>query len=301
MNTYSLETLEQEVSNTSVETQDDLMVFLGLAARLASLGRPEQFERWPTLAQGRFDVVDTIQQRANVGMWELEHFSGEALGQVIVEAQDMACLQQVDLSKTRLLADAYPFIDSWVDTAEHTPLDDDSSDFLRDFLNRFPITDEHQLVKVSHPMGMGESVLLDMMTHVKESIVMTTTSSSHSKEQERAELQIMADGKPPTGWMKRFSQEHNGNCILPNRDQIRANAALEKDWRVTLEVHSPKNWKNSVRSARLGSVPGSILDNEDGYWSCEFKLGSFPVELQSQLAVSAKFFIKLDCGNRLIL
>ena len=318
MHPYPLDQYETYVSELPLQHEDDLLIFLARAARLASLGRTDQFKKWPTIAADlNCDVAELLQARFAEAAWELEELDGELLAFAIIEAQDMHCL--IELDKIEDYAELLPrsaqglpprlepaseLVLTWSEKAEmaYDRLDDETALLLEDFLVAFPIMESHRLSVVKHPLGTSgrnllarlapESVYIDLWSRHTDQSLQGGTLQFPSEEFEKPFL-MAADSGKPSDIDKQLFQSHDLEADLDGL-LIRVTCSLDEDWTALIEIDADPQLIGLLNTVRIGARQFAATTPTRQTWdSC---LGALPAPFRQQL-LRQKIVLELTDGR----
>ncbi len=233
-------------------------VFVGWwfrAARLAVLGDDAPFRTWPALAGSLgVDVVRTVSQAARVGLQVLGDGAGESLAEAVIDAEDAACLLEVETQATSLLPALKPVIEGWLLAAEDVVLDEDAAEILREHDEAYPLPDSVRLPIIRTPLTE-----LELVVAAADIDWARPTRLGPVFEFEEAAA-LFHDGQPTEAMQRRF-EGRQGDGVSPRGAFLRVIPKLDDYWAVIVTITGEA--ARRVRAVRLGTWPLQRVDDSE--------------------------------------
>lgn len=299
MNPYPPSDLNHEIEQMPVETPQDWLMYLPLAARLWALKQPQELEltreamapepldygaqikKWQMLLKRVNGHLDSLLlDRAREGVWELNHAAGEHLADAVIATQDFACFLRSEeahpdgfriVSKKVLLC-----LRGWIEQAENTALDDEAAESISLFISRFPIREDLRLSIVAAPLSTTAESILALDAEPRRTL--EAAWPTHATEP-TCELLLLDSGRPTDLLKRRIGRELE--IDMGSLGILHVSRRLSDNWDVTIDVESSP--EAPVEMVRLGPLPAHATGpNPTDHWVVRLKHVN---DLQRQLDI----------------
>jgi hypothetical protein len=285
--------LREWISENPLEDADDLVAFVQDASLLAALGDnvgtqqfPEIFSR-PKYAENFSEILKT---RCELGIWEAEHYTGEALALSLLDAQDFYCFarrfpERFD-EKVRVSSGANielrKFFKCWWDACEHAELDNDAAEMLEEFLRVYPIPEDERLPVVDTPIADWEYALLDKIyAGVELPIINARWNMGDVWLQPLGKRDVPAitsplppvlacdDDTPPVPTKKHI--ESSTRDIETSLGTFRISRFLDDDWKLQITIAALSGEPVPISRIHIRGVPAFRDDKKSTRWNIDMK------------------------------
>ena len=243
--------LREELRTIPAGDVQELLEYIPLASRLASLGDPAALLRWRELATVCKDFPSALRDRCQEGIWDLQNSFSEDLGLAVIASQDFACFarREADIlpaENRRLLA-------AWRELAEEAPLDEDAAQVLRSFLEQFPLPQADRLAIVDSPV-----------TELVKAVVASQASPRPTVKTQWQTVSVpepayLDDVSPSAGLKRFFETETEAEVEGVGRLVIRR--SVSDEWKLVVDIAIPDGPLPQVDLVRVGLIPA--LRSED--------------------------------------
>lgn len=300
---YPLEDFRREVAEMAVNSEQDFLAFVPLAARLAALGDDSQLQRWPRLVHPfRERVEQLLVDRCCEGAWNLRHALGHHLSLAVIAAQDFHCFHmlQNDLIPPR----ARESLEAWADDAEHAPLDEEAVEELELFLKEFPIREDLRLVSVAVPVSMLERTVAALLAPpiATEPLSWPNLAPAFEYSQQAVNLDpplvcVFADDGTPGDELRTSYERLDRKAEVEGIGTVIISRKLMPDWKVVIIIRKADETSAGVRSVRIGLRPARMVeDGNDREWEVDLR---FLDEATQFEALKQPLVINFRTGRRL--
>lgn len=278
------------------ERAHDFVVWWLRSARLAVLGHPSNFDRWPRLAaETGVDVIVALQEAGREAIEVLADARGERLAEALIDAEDAACLVALEPERTALLPPAaltgVPAL--WREAAAEALMDADARALLARHRRAWRMPPSFGLPVID--AGLDE---LELRLAVADCPPPVRLAPVFSYAEEVATFD---SGRPTEGMIRRFAERRGEGTTRDGRD-LRVEGVLDPHWRVTVWIRGAAT--EVIRSVRLGMLALAVDPDFEGsesdvrpYFAT---LAGLPIDVRTRL-VSSEIAVATEVGDRFLL
>mgnify|MGYP001206891243 CR=1 FL=1 len=284
-----------EAIRAQLDASTEIERILALSARLAAFGIEEPYRDWPGSISTELavDLPSRLKALCQHVLEQLNETHGEKLGRAVVASQDLHCLHAIDRRHGGLLAPVHPAFEGVSHVCSRALLDDEAACWIEDFCHR------------NRCDLMAPDAVLPIMLHAVGDSGRNALVSSLSSSRSIPVVEVMPvpvfegelvfdGGRPSQRMMRRFA-ERCGLIRCLDGSECEVRAALEDDWRISIEFNGRESWCQRIDRVRLGSRTALPDDERRDFWSTS--LQSLGLDTQTRL-VGQPILVALTNGER---
>ena len=269
----------------------DMLAQVLMSARSAAQGDSSDFSTWPRIvSRAGVDIQACIQLAATQAHHILGEAEGEELAEAIILAECAWCMRLIEPQLTGLLADTYPSLELWAESAERAVPDERCCELLEQYRDQNVLGAEFRLGIISVPLSRIE---LSHAAGLSRPSPLRIGTGERIVEEEP--MAMLDDGHPTPRLISRF-ESRSGSLTVPGHGVLSAESQLDHWWGVRLILDGISG--AGIDSVRLGTLTLRVHPDDSALWEASLS----PLPLSSRLRLLAlDISIRLNDGTHLLL